>query len=123
MKQPSLVRSFGHAIDGVVRTWTRERNFRVHVAVAVVVAAMSVMLRISRVEWAVLVFAMGLVFTAELFNTTVEAAVDLLSPEYHETAKTAKDAAAGAVLLSALTAAIVGLIILGPPLWQFLRGL
>ncbi len=118
MKQPSLWRSFGHAIAGVIRTWTRERNFRLHVTVAVAVAVMGAVLQISRVEWAVLVFAMGLVFTAELFNTTVEAAVDLLSPEYHETAKTAKDAAAGAVLLSALTAAIVGVLILGPPLWK-----
>jgi diacylglycerol kinase len=122
VKQPSLWRSFGHAITGVIRTWTRERNFRLHVAVAAAVTVMSLVVQISRVEWAVLVFAMGLVFTAELFNTTVEAAVDLLSPEYHETAKTAKDAAAGAVLLSALTAAIVGLLILGPPLWLKLRG-
>ena len=105
-----------------MRTWSRERNFRLHVAVAVAVAAMGAVLQITRVELAVLAFAMGLVFTAELFNTTVEAAVDLLSPEYHDAAKTAKDAAAGAVLLSALTAALVGLLILGPPLWKLLNG-
>lgn len=105
-----------------MRTWSRERNFRLHVAVAVAVAVMGAVLQITRVEWAVLAFAMGLVFTAELFNTTVEAAVDLLSPEYHDAAKTAKDAAAGAVLLSALTAALVGLLILGPPLWKLLNG-
>lgn len=120
VKQPSLWRSFGHALTGVARTWSRERNFRLHVAVAIAVTVMAIMLQISRVEWAILVFAIGLVFTAELFNTTVEAAVDLLQPEYHATAKTAKDAAAGAVLLSALTAAMVGLLILGPPLWQWL---
>lgn len=120
MKQPSLWRSFGHALSGVGRTWQRERNFRIHALVAVAVAAMAIGLRISRAECAVLVFAMGLVFTSELLNTAIEALVDLVSPEYHEAARTSKDAAAGAVLLSALTAATIGLLVLGPPLWRWM---
>ncbi len=121
MKQPSLWRSFGHALTGVGRTWLRERNFRIHVVVAFAISALAAGLKISRAEFAVVILAMGLVFTSELLNTAVEALVDLVSPEYHEAAKTSKDAAAGAVLLSALTAVIVGLTILGPPLWTWLR--
>lgn len=121
MKQPSLWRSFGHALTGVGRTWLRERNFRIHVVVAVAISVLAAGLKISRAEFAVVILAMGLVFTSELLNTAVEALVDLVSPEYHEAAKTSKDAAAGAVLLSALTAVIVGLTILGPPLWTWLR--
>lgn len=121
MKQPSLWRSFGHALTGVGRTWLRERNFRIHVVVALAISALAAGLKISRAEFAVVILAMGLVFTSELLNTAVEALVDLVSPEYHDAAKTSKDAAAGAVLLSALTAVIVGLTILGPPLWMWLR--
>lgn len=108
-------------MTGVARTWVRERNFRLHVVVAIAVVVMAAVLRVSRVECAVLVLTMGLVFTTELLNTAMEAVVDLISPEYHEAARTAKDAAAGAVLLSALMAVIVGLLILGPPLWQWWR--
>ncbi len=120
MKQPSLWRSFGYALHGVGRTWWRERNFRIHVVVAVAVAALASALRISPTEGAILALAMGLVFASELHNTAIEALVDLVSPEYHEAARTSKDAAAGAVLLSALTAAIAGLLILGPPLLRWL---
>lgn len=118
MKQPSLWRSFGHALNGVGRTWLHERNFRIHVTVAIAVAALAIALRVSLAEGAILVLAMGLVFASELLNTAIEALVDLVSPEYHEAARTSKDAAAGAVFLSALTAAIAGLLILGPPLWR-----
>lgn len=109
-------------MTGVARTWVRERNFRLHVVMSVIIIVMAAVLRVSRVECAVLVLTMGLVFTAELLNTAMESVVDLVSPEYHDAARTAKDAAAGAVLMSALTAVIVGLLILGPPLWQWLRG-
>lgn len=121
VKQPSLWRSFGHALTGVGRTWREERNFRIHGMVAVAVTVLAIVLGISGTECAMLALAMGLVFACELLNTAIEALVDLVSPEYREAARTSKDAAAGAVLLSALAAAIVGLLILGPPLWQWLR--
>ena len=73
--------------------------------------------RISRAEWAVLVFTIALVLILEGLNTAIEAAIDLASPELHPLAKAAKDLAAGMVLIAAVASVIVGLIILGPPLW------
>ena len=73
-------------------------------------------MRLDAVRWAVLVLTISLVFFAEMVNTVVEAIVDLVTPEYHPLAKVAKDVSAGAVLVTAMAAVVVGLLILGPPL-------
>jgi undecaprenol kinase/diacylglycerol kinase (ATP) len=73
-------------------------------------------LRIGIKDWVPLIVAAGLVWTAELINTALEAAIDLASPQEHSLAKTSKDVSAGAVLLAAAAAALVGILILGPPL-------
>jgi len=118
MRQPTLVRSLRHAVDGIVHTIRTQRNARIHVAVSVVVIALGLFLGLDRVPWCMLALAIGAVLAGEAINTTVEALVDLLEPEFHERAKIAKDVAAGAVLLLAATAVVVGLLVLGPPLWQ-----
>jgi diacylglycerol kinase len=74
------------------------------------------------VRCAVLAMTVGAVIAGEFFNTAVEAMVDLLSPQYHDRAKVAKDVAAGAVLMLGLMSILVGLLILGPPLWERLFG-
>jgi diacylglycerol kinase len=79
-------------------------------------------LGISRLEWSVLILTTLLVWMAEFANTALEAVVDLVSPDYHPLAKAAKDVAAAAVLVGALGAVVVGLLILGPPLWARLFG-
>jgi diacylglycerol kinase len=99
-----------------------QRNARIHLAVATAVVAMGLWLRVSETEWAILVLTIGVVLTAEALNTVAEAAVDLATMEYHPLAKVAKDVAAGAVLLMAITAAIVGFLILGPPLCRVVLG-
>ena len=78
---------------------------------------MSVWLKISRTEWAVIAFTIALVLILEGLNTAVEAAVDLSSPNFHPLAKAAKDLAAAMVLIASLASLAVGLLILGPPLW------
>ena len=75
---------------------------------------------LTSVEWCLIVLCIGLMWTAELLNTSVEVLVDLLSPEYHERARVAKDVAAAAVLCSAVASAVVGLIVFIPKL--FVRG-
>ena len=80
--------------------------------------AVGAWLRISRAEWAVLAVTMALVLILEGLNSALEAAVDLAMPRQHPLAKACKDLAAGMVLLAAIAAAVVGLLILGPPLWQ-----
>lgn len=91
---------------------------RIHLAVAFAVVVAGIWLGIPRRDWALLALTIGAVLIAEIINTVVEAIVDLLSPEWHERAKVAKDLAAGAVLVIAVAAIVVGLFILGPPLWE-----
>jgi diacylglycerol kinase len=79
-------------------------------------------LRISRVEWAVIVFTIALVLILEGLNTAVEAAIDLASPDIHPLAKAGKDLAAGMVLIASIASVAVGLLILGPPLWAKVAG-
>jgi diacylglycerol kinase len=83
---------------------------------------MAAWLRVSRVEWAILVLTIAAVIILEGLNTAIEAAVDLASPQVHPLAKVAKDVAAGMVLVAAVAAAAVGGLILGPPLWTRVFG-
>jgi diacylglycerol kinase (ATP) len=120
MPRSNLLTSFKYAFGGVWHVLRTQRNARIHLLVALVVIALGLWLGLSRTEWAIIVLTIGLVLAAESFNTVAEAAVDLATAEFHPLAKIAKDVAAGAVLLTAITAVIVGLLILGPPLWDAL---
>jgi diacylglycerol kinase len=121
MKQPNLWQSLVHAAHGLGFVLRTQRNARIHFAVAVVVIAVAAWLQLDVLRWSILILTIGAVGVGETINTAVEALVDLLSPEYHERAKVAKDVAAGAVLLLAITAVVVGLCVLGPPLWARLQ--
>lgn len=118
MKRPNLWQSFGHAWTGLVYTVRTQRNARIHLVVGGIVTGLTVWLRLNRLESAVLALTIGAVIVGETLNTSLEALVDLLSPEFHDRAKVAKDVAAGAVLVLGLTSIAVGALILGPPLWQ-----
>ena len=95
---------------------------RIHLSVAVAVIALGIYLGLNWTQWAVLALTIGAVMIAEMFNTVAEAALDAATPYYHPLVKVAKDVAAGAVLLTALIAVCVGLMILGPPLWDQVVG-
>jgi diacylglycerol kinase len=122
MRQPNFWRSLSHAVDGLVYAFRTQRNVRWHVIGALGAIALGTWLQIDAVRWAILALTIGAVCAGETINTTVEALVDLMSPEWHERAKVAKDVSAGAVLLLAITAVAVGLLILGPPLWTRVFG-
>jgi diacylglycerol kinase (ATP) len=98
-----------------------EVHLRFHAVATVVVIGLGFYFHISRIEWALVALAVGTVWTAELVNTAVEALTDLVSPEYHPLAGKAKDVAAGAVLLAAFAAVVVGTLIFAPQLWALLR--
>lgn len=115
-----LIHSFGYAIEGWSYAIRHERSVWIHVVMTAAVIAIGTWLNVSRTDWALLVLAMGMVWMAELMNTAVETLVDLVSPEFNPLAKVAKDTAAGAVLVAALAAFVIGLLILGPPLWTVL---
>ena len=118
MRQPRFWRSVANGWAGLIHCFLTQRNARWHVIAALGVIALATWLRIDTTRWAILVLTIGAVCAGETINTTVEALVDLMSPEWHERAKIAKDVSAGAVLLLAMTAVVVGLLVLGPPLWE-----
>ena len=100
-----------------------QQNAWIHAVVATLVFLVALWLGLPPRDWAVLVLTVAMVFTAEFINTSIEAVVDLASPLHHPLAKVGKDVGAAAVLIAALAAALVGLLILGPPLWARLAGL
>ncbi|GAC1379400.1 MAG: diacylglycerol kinase family protein [Ktedonobacteraceae bacterium] len=118
----NFITGFGYAFSGLWYALRTQRNARVHVSIAILITIVGIILHISAVEFAMLFVAITGVFIAEMFNTVVELCVDLASPTYHPLAKIAKDVAAGAVLLSAMLSVVIGLFVLGPHLWAFIRG-
>ncbi|MFC4808236.1 diacylglycerol kinase family protein [Paenibacillus sp. GCM10023250] len=109
-----FLRSVAYAWAGVRAAVRTEANMRLHLAAVALVNAAGWLAGLSRPEWLAIVIAQGAVLAAELLNTAVERVVDLVSPDPHPLAKAAKDAAAGAVLVTAVMALIVGLIVFGP---------
>jgi len=102
----------------VIRT---QRNAWIHAIVTTIVVVMAAWLRLPLRDWAVLLVTITLVWTAEFINTALEAVVDLASPQHHPLAKMGKDVGAAAVLIAALTSIFVGMLILGPPLWEKIK--
>ncbi|NPA92163.1 MAG: diacylglycerol kinase family protein [Chloroflexi bacterium] len=113
----SRLRAFRYAFQGLAYLLRSQPNARIHATATLAVVALAAWLALPLTSWALLVLAMGLVWSAEALNTALEAAVDLASPEIHPRAKEAKDAAAAGVLLAAFAAAVVGFLVLGPPLY------
>ena len=109
-------RSFGYAGQGIRHAWTTQRHLRIHVGLGLLAVGLGLALGIAVGEWAALLTVMTVVIALELLNTVVEAAVDLASPQFHPKAKVAKDVAAGAVLVSAVGASLVGAVIFLPRL-------
>lgn len=122
MQSQNLLEAFRCAFSGLWYTLRTQRNMRVHILVASAVLILGLWLRLSASQWAILAATSGLVLVSEITNTVVEGVVDLVCPDYHPLAKTVKDAMAGAVVLASMIAVIVGLLILGPPLWSRLTG-
>ncbi|MDP9174862.1 MAG: diacylglycerol kinase family protein [Planctomycetota bacterium] len=109
-----LIRSFTFAFSGLWFMLRTQRNARIEVAIGIAACGMGAWLGISPTQWAVLVLTIALVLILEGLNTSIEAAVDLASPQQHLLAKAAKDLAAGMVLVAAIAAIAIGLLIFGP---------
>jgi len=103
--------SFRYALDGILHGFRSQRHMRFHFCIAVLALLAGVIYGLNATELLVLTFAISLVIIAELFNTAIEAVVDLVTTTYHPLAKYAKDVAAGAVLIAALNACVVGLLL------------
>jgi diacylglycerol kinase (ATP) len=117
MKSRNRWHSFTCAMEGVVHTLRTEPNTRIELAAAAAVAAAGIWLHIEPVEWALLALTVGVILALEAVNSAVEAVVDIVSPDYHELARIAKDCAAGAMLLAVFGSLGVAIAIFGPRLW------
>ena len=107
----SIVKAFNAAIEGIIYTFKKERNMKIHYCVALVILISSLYLGFSKIEMILLLFTISLVVISEMFNTAVENTVDMITDDYHPLAKIAKDVAAGGVLIASLNAVVVGYIL------------
>lgn len=121
MKKRSFRESMSSAVSGIGMIVRSERNMKIHLLAAFLAATLGLVLGINRMEWGLLCLTIFLVLMAEAANTALERVVDLVTTEYHPLARAAKNAAAGAVLLSAINALIMAVIIFGPYLTQSTR--
>lgn len=113
---------FSDALSGIVASYRSERNLRIHFALALAAIVLGALLRLNRGEWCWIALCIALVIMAELINTAIEAWVDVVSPNEHPLAKKAKDAGAGAVLIAAAFAVVVGGMVFLPKLWIIVVG-
>ncbi len=107
----ALLKSFGYAFHGIISAIKTQRNFRIHIIAAIYVTVFSLFYDFGRTEYIVLILTFVLVISLELVNTALENAVDLCSPEYDKLAEKSKDCAAGAVLIAAIGAVIIGIFL------------
>ena len=108
------IKSFGYAFKGIASLLKKEHNAWIHCLAIVVVTFAGLYFDITRTEWCIVCLCFGMVLAAEAFNTAIERLVNLVSPDFHPIAGDVKDVAAGAVLICAIAAAIIGLIIFIP---------
>lgn len=120
MKKGSLLKSFQYAFEGILSALKTERNLHVHVIMMTLVIIFGFIFKINVYEWIICIILFILVIAAEMFNTAIEATVDMAMPNLHPLAKKAKDVSAGAVLIIAFGAMIIGLIIFIPKILDIL---
>jgi diacylglycerol kinase len=113
----SRILAFGHAFRGWWYVLKTQHNAWIHSLFATVVFFIGLWVGLTPLDWAIIVLTIAMVFTAEFINTAIEAVVDLAMPVHHPLAKVGKDVGAGAVLVAALAGIVIGLLIIGPPLW------
>jgi diacylglycerol kinase len=122
LRNRTLGDSFRCAFAGLSHAVRTQRNLRLHLLAALVVLGLAAWARVGAVAAAALTMAVAAVIVSEIINTAIETIIDLISPGYHPLAGLAKNLAAAAVVVAALFAALVGAVILGPPLWGKLVG-
>jgi diacylglycerol kinase len=118
MSRPSFLssryKSFQFAFKGITAVFRSEPNMHLHVLASIIVLVMAFRFEVTKTEWCILIFCIGMVWVAETFNTALETLTNLVSPDHNILAGKTKDLAAGAVLIAAITAAIIGIIVFLP---------
>lgn len=106
-----FLNGFKYAFNGIISAIKTQRNFRIHICVLIFVLSYSFFYKFNRIEYILLIITFSIVLSSELINTALEYTVNICSPEYNKLAKIAKDCAAGAVLITALGAIVIGIIL------------
>ena len=115
-----FIKSLSYALAGIKVAVGEQRNVQIHLTIFLLVIAAGLFIDINHSEWLAVILASSIVISTEMINTAIEKVVDLASPEIHPLAKKAKDIAAGAVLVAVCFAVIIGLLVFGKYLLQFL---
>lgn len=115
-KNHPLAESLGYAIEGLKFTFIEGRNFKILVGFTILVSILGFVLKISSSEWLAIILIITLILILELINTAIETVVDMVSLKFHPLAKIAKDVAASAVLIAAISSIVIGLVIFLPKL-------
>lgn len=123
MTQQKFTASFKHAINGIRFTIKSQRNMKIHLLAGTLSVALGIYLGLTNIEWAVLTLCISIVLTCETINTAIEENVNLVTSEYNEHAKHAKDAAAGATLIASGMAIIIGSLLFLPKILSIIKGL
>ena len=116
------IRSIRIALDGIRQVLLTQQNARIHAGATLIVFLAAGLLDLSGLEWTILLLVVGFVWVAEILNSAVEDLVDLTSPEENPSAKRIKDISAGAVMVSVLVAIVVGIVLFGPRIWNWILG-
>ncbi len=111
----------GHALDGIAYVTTHERNFKTEIVLGIITLILGVILKVSITEWLILIITISLVLCFEIINTAIERGVDLVTKEYKELARIAKDVSAGAVLVMSMFSVVIGIIIFIPKITDMLN--
>ena len=119
-KMKKIRHSFKEAIEGIGTSFKTERNMKIHIFIMILAIIAGIILKINKSEWIICIILFAIVIGSELFNTSIETIVDMVMPEKNEKAKIAKDVSAGAVLVVAIGAAIIGLVIFVPRILNIL---
>ena len=110
-KNQTFIQALKNTINGTIYTYKTSRNLKVESIIGICAIILGIVLKLSKIEWAVLVITMFFVLMAEMINSAIEETVDLITEEYNEKAKNAKDIAGGAVTLASLMSIIIGIIL------------
>jgi len=115
------MKTFKHAFKGIFLVLKQERNFQIHIIASILAITVGYFLQIDRYDWLIMIITISVVLAAEMINSAVEYLCDFVSPDFNEKIKVVKDISAGAVLITAICALIIGLVIFGPKFFEIIK--
>lgn len=120
-KDKSFLKGVGYCLEGISYTFNNEKNFKIEIILGIIAVLLSYLLKISLIEWIIIVVLITFVLVLELLNTAFESIVDLYTQEYNKTAKAVKDVSAATVLIASIFSLVVGALIFIPKIMEVIK--